>query len=199
MGFMGDDDILAELRTTGALLDGHFILSSGLHSGRYLQCAKLFTDAKRAERVCAALARRVREQGLDQGVDWIVSPAMGGVIAGYEMGRQLARPSVFFERVSGEFSLRRGFQIKPGEVCLVVDDVATTGLSSRECIAATRALGGEIKGACALVDRSGGKVQFGVPFVALLTLDIPNYAPDQLPDHLAALPAIKPGSRSLTS
>jgi orotate phosphoribosyltransferase len=156
-------------------------------------------DARRAERLCQSLAEKLRQAGILEGVELVVSPAMGGVIAGYELGRQLGLPAIFFERVSGVFELRRGFTIDPGQTCLLVEDVVTTGLSSRECIAATGSLGGIVKAATALIDRSGGRADLTVPFLPLVTLDIAHYPPDQLPPHLRGVPAVKPGSRGLKS
>lgn len=193
---MTDEDILAELRAAGALLNGHFRLSSGLHSDAYLQCALVMRDAARAGRLCAALAEKLRASGAGP-FDIIASPAMGGVIVGYEMGRQLGVPAIFYERVEGTFQLRRGFEMPAGARCLMVEDVVTTGLSSRECIQAITADGGVAVAAACLVDRSGGKADIGVPLTPLLTLDIKNYAPDALPPHLAGTEAIKPGSRGM--
>jgi orotate phosphoribosyltransferase len=193
---MTQDDIIAEFRAAGALLTGHFLLSSGLHSDTYLQCARLMMDARRGERLCAALAAKLRAGGAGP-FDLVASPAMGGVVVGYEMGRQLGVPAIFFERVEGQFALRRGFDIAPGARCLMVEDVVTTGLSSRECIAAIQAEGGVTVAAACLADRSGGTADLGAPLTALLTLDIRNYAADALPPALAAIPAVKPGSRSL--
>ncbi len=136
-----DDAILTEFREAGALLEGHFILSSGFHSSAYLQCARVLMDPSRAARLCQSLAAKISAAGLAADLDLIVSPAMGGVIAGYEMGRQLGLPAIFFERVAGAFELRRGFQIEAGQRCLLMEDVVTTGLSSRECMDAVRALG----------------------------------------------------------
>jgi len=195
---MTRDEVLDEFRAAGALLEGHFILSSGLRSSTYLQCARVMMEADRGERLCAALAARVREE-IGSSVDLVVSPAMGGVVVGYEMGRQLDVPAIFVERVDGEFALRRGFEIAEGARCLMVEDVVTTGLSSRECIAAIHALGGTTVGACCLIDRSGGRAELGVPLVSLAQLDVPTYHADELPESLARLPAIKPGSRNLAS
>ena len=192
---LSDDAVLEEFREAGALLEGHFILSSGFHSTAYLQCARVLMDPSRAERLCASLAEKIKDAGL--GADLVVSPAMGGVIVGYEMGRQLGLPAVFFERVDGAFELRRGFKIESGQRCLLVEDVVTTGLSSRECMEAVRALGGHIVAAASLVDRSGGRANFSVPFVPLIRLDIPHFAPDQLPASVVGIPPIKPGSRGL--
>jgi len=189
------DQVVDEFRAAGALLEGHFILSSGLHSGGYLQCAKVLMDPQRAARLCAALARQVR--ALIEQPELVASPAMGGVVVGYEMGRQLGVPAIFFERIDGKLSLRRGFTIRKGTRVLMVEDIVTTGLSSRECIAGIVEEGGVVVGAACLIDRSGGKAELGVPLAALTRLDIPAYAPNALPPELAAIPAIKPGSRGL--
>ena len=191
------DEVLNEFRAAGALLEGHFVLSSGLHSSRYLQCARVQMDAKRAERLCAALAAKVKAL-VKERIELVASPAMGGVVVGYEMGRQLGVPALFFERVDGKLALRRGFSIAQGTRVLMVEDIVTTGLSSRECIAGIAAEGGITVGAACLIDRSGGKAGIGVPLAALTILDIPAYAADALPAELASLPAIKPGSRGLT-
>jgi orotate phosphoribosyltransferase len=193
---MNKDDVLNEFRAAGALLEGHFILSSGLHSNRYLQCARVLMDPQRAQRLCAALAAQVKALGI-QSIDLVASPAMGGVIVGYEMGRQLGVPAIFFERVDGKLVLRRGFDIREGARVLMVEDIVTTGLSSRECIAGIAEEGGVTVGAACLIDRSGGKADIGVPLAALTRLDIPTYPADQLPPELAAVPAVKPGSRGL--
>lgn len=193
---MTEDEFLDEMRACDALLEGHFILSSGLRSSRYLQCARFLMDANRAERACSTIAAKLRELVGDT-IDMVISPAMGGVIVGYEMGRQLGKPSVFFERVDGEFTLRRGFELPEGVRCVMVEDVITTGLSSRECIEAARKFGANVVAGCCLVDRSGGKADIGVPLVALASLDVPNYSPDELPDDLKKIPAVKPGSRGL--
>jgi orotate phosphoribosyltransferase len=190
------DDVLDEFRAAGALLEGHFILSSGLHSNRYLQCARVLMDPQRAARLCASLAETVRAR-VGKGVDLVASPAMGGVIVGYEMGRQLGVPAIFFERVDGKLVLRRGFAIPRGARVLMVEDIVTTGLSSRECIAGIAEEGGVTVGAACLVDRSGGKADLGVPLAALTVLEIPTYAAGNLPPELAAIPAVKPGSRGL--
>jgi orotate phosphoribosyltransferase len=193
---MTENEVLDEFRAAGALLEGHFILSSGLHSSRYLQCARVLMDARRAHRLCQALAQRVKAM-VPSPIDLVVSPAMGGVVVGYEMGRQLGVPAIFFERVDGKLALRRGFSISPGARVLMVEDIVTTGLSSRECIAGINAEGGVTVAAACLIDRSGGKADIGVPLAALARLDIPTYAADGLPPELAALPAVKPGSRGL--
>jgi orotate phosphoribosyltransferase len=192
---MTEDEALQEFRDAGALLTGHFILSSGLRSSAYLQCARAMMDPARGERLCAALAAKLRAKG---GLfDIVASPAMGGVVVGYELARQLGLPSIFFERVEGTFQLRRGFTIEPGARVLMMEDVVTTGLSSRECIQAVSDAGGVTVAAACMVDRSGGTADLGVPLTPLITLDIKNYPADALPPELAAIEAIKPGSRGL--
>jgi orotate phosphoribosyltransferase len=192
---MTDDDILAEFRAADALLHGHFLLSSGRHSEYYLQCARVLMDSDRAGRLASALAAKLPRE-LKQTIDLIVSPAMGGVIIGHEMGRALGKPAIFVERPTGTFELRRGFAIDKGTKVLMVEDVVTTGLSSREAMDAVRAAGGEVVAEAALVDRSAGSVDLGVPFYPLVAINFPTYAGDELPDHLAASPAVKPGSRA---
>lgn len=192
---MTDEEILAEFRAAEALLDGHFILSSGLRSPRYLQCARVLMDGRRAERLARALAARLPAEVRDQ-IEAVVSPAMGGVIIGHEMGRALGRPAMFLERPEGRFEFRRGFGLEPGTKVLMVEDVVTTGLSSREAIAAVQAAGGEVVAEAALVDRSSGKADLGVPFYPLIRIDVPTYSAEDLPPELAAIPPIKPGSRT---
>lgn len=191
------EQVLDEFRAAGALLEGHFILSSGLHSDRYLQCARVMMDASRGARLCASLADKVRARAKTP-IDLVVSPAMGGVVVGYEMGRQLGVPAIFFERIEGNFVLRRGFEINPGAQVLMVEDIVTTGLSSRECIAAIAAAGGLTVAAACLVDRSAGEADIGVPLVALAQMEISTFTGDNLPNKLKDLPAVKPGSRGLT-
>ncbi|MEP7316079.1 MAG: orotate phosphoribosyltransferase [Sphingomicrobium sp.] len=193
---MTDDDILAEFRSAEALLEGHFILSSGLRSPRYLQCARVLMDAKRAQRLAEALAASIPVEVRDS-IDLVVSPAMGGVIIGHEMGRALGRPAMFLERPDGVFHFRRGFALKGGDRVLMVEDVVTTGLSSREAIEAVAATGGQVIAEASLVDRSSGKADLGVPFFPLIRIDVPTYDPNDLPPELAAIPAIKPGSRAV--
>ena len=193
---MTDDQILAEFRDAEALLEGHFILSSGLRSPRYLQCARVLMDPSRAERLARALADRLPDE-TRASIDVVVSPAMGGVIIGHEMGRALGTPAMFVERPDGVFALRRGFRLEPGARVLMVEDVVTTGLSSKEAIAAIEAAGGKVVAAASLVDRSGGTVDLGVPFTPLIRIDVPTYSADDLPPDLAAIPAIKPGSRAV--
>jgi orotate phosphoribosyltransferase len=192
---MSDDDILAEFRAANALLEGHFILSSGLRSPRYLQCARVLMEPARAERLARELAARL-PQHVRVEVEAVVSPAMGGVIIGHEMGRALGRPAMFLERPQGTFEFRRGFRIEPGTRVLMVEDVVTTGLSSREAIDAVRAAGGEVVAEAALVDRSSGSADLGVPFYPLIRIDVPTYEAEAVPPELAAIPATKPGSRA---
>ena len=192
---MTDEQILAEFRAADALLDGHFILSSGLRSPRYLQCARVLMDGARAERLARALADKLPADIRDS-IDAVVSPAMGGVIIGHEMGRALGKPAMFVERPEGKFGLRRGFALDPGARVLMVEDVVTTGLSSKEAIAAIEDAGGKVVAAASLVDRSRGTAELGVPFVPLIRIDVPTYAADDLPEALAAIPATKPGSRA---
>lgn len=192
---MTDDEILAEFRAADALLQGHFLLSSGRHSEYYLQCARVLMDTERAGRLAVALAAKL-PRDLKQAIDIVVSPAMGGVIIGHEMGRALEVEAMFVERPEGTFELRRGFALEPDDKVLMVEDVVTTGLSSREAIKAIEAAGGEVIAAAALVDRSAGTVDLGVPFFPLVAINFPTYAPDELPPELAATQAIKPGSRA---
>ena len=192
---MTDDEILAEFRAADALLEGHFILSSGLRSPRYLQCARVLMDPARAERLARELASRIPDLVRDQ-IEAVISPAMGGVIIGHEMGRALGRPAMFLERPQGVFELRRGFRIEPGTKVLMVEDVVTTGLSSREAIEAVRNAGGDVVAEASLVDRSAGSADLGVPFFPLIRIDVPTYEADKVPPELAAIPAIKPGSRA---
>lgn len=192
---MTTDDVLAEFRAAGALLEGHFILSSGRHSPVFFQKAFVFEDPARTARLCAALAERVT--AAFGRIDVVVAPAVGAIIPGYETARYLSARSLFVEREEGQFRLRRGFAIRPGERVLLVEDIITTGLSSREALAALAGQPGEIVGAACLIDRSGGRADVGAPLIALAAVETPSYPADQLPPELAALPAIKPGSRSL--
>lgn len=192
---MTQDEVLDEFRASNALLEGHFILSSGRRSAVFLQKMRVFQYPDRTERICKALAAQIREKFGK--VDMVVSPAMGGIIPGYETARALGCPAVFVEREEGEFRLRRGFEIPEGARVVMVEDIVTTGLSSRECLATIRQHPGELVGAACLIDRSGGKADIGVELAALVTLDVPDYNPDNLPPELAAIPAIKPGSRDI--
>lgn len=192
---MTDDEVLAEFRTAEALLEGHFILSSGLRSPRYLQCARVLMNPARAARLSDALVARIPREIREQ-IEAVVSPAMGGVIAGHEVGRALGVDAMFVERPDGVFGLRRGFRLHPGQKILLMEDVVTTGLSSREAIKAVEEAGGKVIAAASLVDRSKGTADLGVPFFPLIRIDVPTYAADALPADLIAIPAIKPGSRA---
>ena len=192
---MTEDEILAEFRASDALLTGHFILSSGLHSPVFLQKMRVFQDPARTERLCRALAAAITDRFGK--VDMVVSPAVGGIIPGYETARALGCKAVFVEREEGEFRLRRGFEIPAGARVVMVEDIVTTGLSSRECLAAIREHPGELLGAACIIDRSNGTADVGAPLVSLCRLDVPAYPADALPLELAAIPATKPGSRDL--
>ena len=192
---MQDEDVLAEFRASKALLEGHFLLSSGRHSAHYLQCARVLMDPMRASRLAAAIAASIPRE-LRKDITKVVAPAMGGVIIGHEMGRALGVEAMFVERPTGTFELRRGFMLEPGDKVLMVEDVVTTGLSSREAIKAIEAAGGEVIAAAALIDRSAGSVDLGVPFFPLIAINFPTYAPNELPPELAGSEAVKPGSRA---
>lgn len=192
---MTPEQVMMEFKAVGALREGHFVLSSGLHSPLFLQKNLVFAHPDRCERLCKALAERVREEVGE--VDVVVSPAVGGIIPGYEMGRQLGVPALYVERVEGSFAFRRGFHLEPGQRVLMVEDIVTTGLSSRECITAIREAGGSVVAAACIVDRSSARVDVGVPLIALARLAVPAYPADQLPPELAAVPVEDPGSRRL--
>lgn len=191
---MTEEEILHEFRASEALLEGHFKLSSGRHSGHYLQCARVLMKAERAGRLAFALAQKL-PRDLRAQIDTVVSPAMGGLIIGHEMGRALGKDALFLERPEGIFELRRGFRLEPGAKVLMVEDVVTTGLSSREAIAAVGREGGEVIAECSLVDRSNGEADLGVPFYPLIEINFPSYAEGEVPAELAAIPVTKPGSR----
>ena len=193
---MTQDEVIEEFRQAGALLEGHFLLSSGLHSTAYLQCARVMMDARRGAKLCRALAERITERLGADAIDTVVSPAMGGVVVGYEMGRQLGVPAMFTERIDNVLSLRRGFGLDPGSRVLMAEDIVTTGKSSRECIDCITENGGRVVAASCLIDRSDGEVDLGVPLFALAGLKLPTYEADKLPAELAAMPAVKPGSRA---
>ncbi len=193
---MNTEDVLSEFRDAGALREGHFVLSSGLHSPVFLQKNLVFARPERTERLCKALADKIR--ALAPEVDLVISPAVGGIIPGYETARQLGVTSLYVEREGGQFKLRRGFGIHEGAKIAMVEDIVTTGLSSRETIAAIKAAGGEVVCAACIVDRSGGRANVGVPLIALATLDVPAYPADRLPPGLAAIPIEDPGSRRLS-
>jgi orotate phosphoribosyltransferase len=194
---MTNEDVLDEFRAAGALREGHFILSSGLHSAVFLQKNLVFMHPDRCERLCKALAEKITEEVGE--VDVCVSPAVGGIIPGYETARHLGVPSIYVEREGGAFKFRRAFHIAPGARVAMVEDIVSTGLSSRECVDAIKAAGGVVVCAACLVDRSGGTARSGAPMIALATLDVPAYPADALPPHLAALPAEDPGSRRLNA
>ncbi len=193
---MTREEVLDIFRQCNGLLEGHFILSSGLRSPVFLQKALVFRQPEMAEKLCKALAEKIAEAGFAN-VSQVVSPAMGGVIPGYETARHLNLPAIYTERVEGSFQLRRGFEISAHEKVIIVEDIVSTGLSIRECISCVQKLGGDVVAAACLVDRSAGEVDVGVPLVSLAEYKVPAYAPDALPPELAAIPAIKPGSRGL--
>lgn len=193
-----EQEILQEFAAAKAILKGHFILSSGLHSDTYMQCARVLMDTKRSEKLCAALAQKIIEKLGKDFADIVVSPAMGGVIVGYEMGRQLELPTIFCERVNGEFQLRRGFELPENSRVLVVEDVITTGKSSLETFDLIKKIGGKIVAEASLVDRSGEpdlQNKMGVPVVSLLKVEVKTFDETNIPNELKNIPAIKPGSR----
>jgi orotate phosphoribosyltransferase len=191
---MNQAEILDVFRASGALLEGHFILSSGLRSPIFLQKARVFMYPDRTEMLCKALAERIRAEGIE--FDLIVSPALGGLIPGYETARHLGVPAMWVEREQGEFRLRR-FELPKDARIIVVEDIVSTGLSIRETISAIRNIGGNVVAAACLIDRSDGEAEVGVPLISLTRYKVPAYPADQLPPELAAIPPVKPGSRSL--
>ena len=193
---MSPEQALQEFRSADALLEGHFILSSGLHSRAYLQCARVLMQPKRAARLAEALADKITAQ-VDGSVDAVVAPAMGGLIIGHEVARALGVTSMFLERVDGGFTLRRGFDLADHPRVVMVEDIVTTGLSSREAIAAIEAHGGHVVGAGCLIDRSNGTADIGVDLAALAQLSIETFEADNVPEDLQQVAAIKPGSRGL--
>lgn len=193
-----EQEILQEFAAAKAILKGHFILSSGLHSDTYMQCARVLMDPKRAEKLCAELAKKIENKLGKNFADIVVAPAMGGVVVGYEMARQLGLPTIFCERVNGQFELRRGFELEKGARVLVIEDVITTGKSSLETFDLVKKLGAEVVAEASLVDRSGDadlSNKMGVPVVSLLTIDVKTFDENNVPDELKNIPAIKPGSR----
>lgn len=192
---MTNEDVLQTFSDCGALLTGHFLLTSGLHSPRYLQCALVLQHPATAEKLCAALAAKAQADANIGPIDLVIAPALGGVIVAHEVARALGVRALFTERQEAGMTLRRGFQINPGERCFVVEDVVTTGGSTREVIEVVRALGGVVAGAGSLIDRSGGAVDLGVPRHALGTLEVPSYKADDCPMCQEGSTAIKPGSR----
>lgn len=189
---MTEAEVLTIFRRSGALLEGHFRLSSGLHSPGYLQCALVLQHPREAEALGAALGNIVRSLGAQT----VLSPALGGIVIGQEVGRALGVRAIFAERQDGTLTLRRGFTLEPGEKVLVVEDVVTTGGSTRETMDVARAAGATVVGACAIVDRSGGKQGLDVPFHALLPMDVKAYKEEECPLCKQGLPVVKPGSRS---
>lgn len=190
------EEVLDVFRECGALLEGHFILSSGLRSPVFLQKARVFMHPDKAEQLCRALADVIRDAGYGD-ISKVVSPAVGGIIPGYETARHLGVPAIYTERQDGVFQVRRGFELSRGERVLVVEDIVTTGLSIRECIEAIQKTGAIVVAAACLIDRSGGEAEVGVPLVSLARYKVPAYPADALPPELAAIPPIKPGSRGL--
>ena len=188
---MQDEEVIERFRQTGALLEGHFVLTSGLHSSQYLQCALVLQHPAEAE----AFARAIAAQYGQHNIETVASPAIGGLIIGHEVARALGARFIWTEREQGLMTLRRGFTVRPGESLLVVEDVITTGGSTRETIEALRAAGARVVGAASIIDRSGGRVDVGVPRFALATLDVPALAPAACPLCARGEPAIKPGSR----
>ena len=191
---MTEDEILSEFRAADALLEGHFLLSSGRHSAHYLQCARLLMNPERAGRIAMAIVQNIPREVRSE-IQAVVSPAMGGIIIGHEIGRALGVDAMFLERPEGVFGLRRGFVLAKGTKVLMMEDIVTTGLSGREAIKSVVDAGGVVIAAGAVVDRSAGDVDLGVPFYPLIQLNFPTYAPDELPPELAGTEAIKPGSR----
>lgn len=193
-------EILQEFSASEAILKGHFILSSGLHSDTYMQCARVLMEPKRAEKLCAELAKKIIERLGENFADIVVAPAMGGVVVGYELARQLGLPSIFCERVNGQFELRRGFTLDSSLRVLVVEDVITTGKSSLETYELIRKFGAKIIAEASLVDRSNDKnleAKMGVPVISLLPVDVKTFDENNVPTELKNIPAIKPGSRFL--
>ncbi|MBJ65699.1 MAG: orotate phosphoribosyltransferase [Rhodobiaceae bacterium] len=193
---MEESEIIEEFKKCGALLEGHFILSSGLHSTKYLQCALALSRPKLAKKLTLALGEKIKNR-FNEHIDFVIAPAMGGLIIGHQIAMFLDLPFLFLERVDGEFNLRRGFSIKSGSNCLMIEDVVTTGLSSKEAINVVNRLGGNVIGEASLIDRSGGNVDIGIELLSLVTLDIPTYESNEIPDDLKLIPAEKPGSRNL--
>ncbi|MBZ9694703.1 MULTISPECIES: orotate phosphoribosyltransferase [unclassified Mesorhizobium] len=192
---MNTDEVLDIFRGAGAVLEGHFILTSGLRSPVFLQKARVFMHADKTERLCKALAKKIRAAEPGK-IDYVVGPAIGGLIPAYETSRHLGVPAIWVEREGGEFRLRR-FEIDRGARVVIVEDIVTTGLSIRETIDCLRDVGAEVVAAACIIDRSAGKTHVGVPLIALAEYEVPAYPPDRLPPELAAIPAIKPGSRNI--
>lgn len=192
---MNTEDVLDIFKQAGAILEGHFILTSGLRSPVFLQKARVFMDPQATEKLCSALADKIRARDLGQ-IDYVVGPAVGGIIPAYETSRHLGVPNVWVEREDGKFRLRR-FEMEQGARCVIVEDIVTTGLSIRETIASLTEIGADVVAAACIIDRSGGQADVGAPLVALAEHHVPTYEADKLPPELQAIPAVKPGSRSL--
>lgn len=190
---MNSEDVLATFRKAGAILEGHFILTSGRRSAIYMQKAKVFMHADLTEYLCEALAVKIKAE-IAQPIDYLVGPAIGGLIPAYETSRHLQLPAIWVERVNGQFCLKR-FEIEPGAKVVIIEDIVTTGLSIRETIAAMQLAGAEVLAAACIIDRSAGGVDVGVPLISLCSYNVPSYSADELPAELAAIPPIKQGSR----
>ncbi|MBP6013512.1 MAG: orotate phosphoribosyltransferase [Alphaproteobacteria bacterium] len=193
---MTPDQVLGEFQKAGALLKGHFILSSGRHSDTFLQKALVFQYPKRTAKLCKALATLIKTK-VRKRIDAVVSPAVGGIIPGYETARHLGLPAMFVERQDGMFQLRRNFHLDETMNVVIVEDIVSTGLSSRECIDAVKKTGAKVVALACLIDRSGGEAKFDVPFVPLAKMKVASWEADKLPKHLKDTPAVKPGSRGL--
>ncbi|WP_412058381.1 orotate phosphoribosyltransferase [Bartonella sp. DGB2] len=192
---MKTEDVMAIFEQAGAILRGHFILTSGRHSALYLQKAKVFMHATLTERLCCALAKKIQAE-LTHSIDYLVGPAIGGLIPCYETSRHMGVPSLWVERENGHFRLRR-FEITQGAKVVIIEDIVTTGVSIRETIVAMESSGAQVIAAACIMDRSGGKAEVGVPLIALAQYEVPSFAADEVPEDLAKLPAVKPGSRGL--
>jgi orotate phosphoribosyltransferase len=192
---MTADEVIGIFREAGAVLEGHFILTSGLRSPIFLQKARVFMHADKTEKLCRALAEKIREN-VPGRIDYVVGPAVGGLIPAYETSRHLNVPAIWVEREGGEFRLRR-FEIAEGSRVVIIEDIVTTGLSIRETVDCMRALGAEVLAAACIIDRSAGKTSVGVPLIALAEYEVPAYPVDRLPPELAKIPPVKPGSRNV--
>ena len=193
---MDEKELLDDFKTCGALLEGHFILASGLHSSKYLQCALALSNPLLVKKISNALGNKIKENFREK-IDYIIAPAMGGLIIGHEIAMFLNLPFMFLERVEGNFELRRGFSIENNSNILMIEDVVTTGLSSKEAIKVVNDMGGNVIGEAAIIDRSGGEVDLGIDLITLISLKIPTYNKNNIPDDLKLIKPEKPGSRSL--
>ena len=193
---MDEKELLDDFKTCGALLEGHFILSSGLHSSKYLQCALALSNPLLVKKISNALGNKIKENFREK-IDYIIAPAMGGLIIGHEIAMFLNLPFMFLERVEGNFELRRGFSIENNSNILMIEDVVTTGLSSKEAIKVVNDMGGNVIGEAAIIDRSGGEVDLGIDLLTLISMKIPTYNKNNIPDDLKLIKPEKPGSRSL--